>query len=289
VTGFQLGTKADLADYRLFGFDTVGSTSLEAVDLLKAGDAGQVWFAALQQTSGKGRRGRAWASPHGNLAASLLLTFPSGNNSLASLGFVAGVALIRAFGDVFPTGHVAFGLAASEKGQKSGLSEPTGPQIALKWPNDVLANGEKLAGILLEAHAMPSGGQAVVIGIGVNVVEAPTGLAYPTTCLSDLISGNAAGDKISAVQLFAALADNWVDIFGMWDEGRGLADVLDIWRENATGFGTKIGVNTPHGIVRGVFQDIDQDGRLLVRHEDGTLSTISAGDVHFGATASIKD
>ena len=93
---FSLGARASLAGYRLRGFDTVGSTNTEAMKAAQSGDGGPIWFAALQQTSGRGRRGRPWSSPHGNLAASLLIVPDADPNLVATLGFVAGVALNRA-------------------------------------------------------------------------------------------------------------------------------------------------------------------------------------------------
>lgn len=280
--GFHLGPKAEQAGYRLFGFDSVGSTNAEAQERLRAGDEGKVWFAALQQTAGKGRRGRTWVSPHGNLAASLLLTFETGNTALASLGFVAGVALSTALDKVccFETD---LGTTARADGLALGQGTGKSPHIALKWPNDVLADGVKLAGILLESHVIPTGGQGVVIGIGVNVVEAPAGLDYPTACLAAL------GINTDAPILFEALSDAWVDVFNVWNNGAGLAEVLNMWRQRATGFGAKVAVNAPGGVIRGVFEDVDDEGRLLVLQDDGTRITITAGDVHFGTTASLRD
>lgn len=283
MTDFQLGSRAVEANYRAVGFDQVGSTSSEAANALRAGDTGPIWFAAFQQTEGRGRRGRTWESPHGNLAASLLLSFDVEPVSLAGLGFVAGIALGDALREAFPNGEAQLGADGGVDDNAFDLSEKRPARIALKWPNDVLANGAKLSGILLEAHALPNGRQAVIIGIGVNVVKAPDDVPYPTTSLNEL------GSPFLAQDLFKALSDKWVAAFEMWNYGHGLADVLDIWRENATGFGSKIAVNTPQGIIRGVFQDIDDEGRLLIRGDDGQSSTISAGDVHFGATASVKD
>src|SRR6185312_16984906 len=106
-----------------------------------AGDPGGIWFAALQQTAGRGRRGRPWESPHGNLAASLLLVPDADPAVAATLGFVAGVALNRALAVVLPKGLVKLGLDGAD-----GLIGGAPARIALKWPNDVLADGAKLAG-----------------------------------------------------------------------------------------------------------------------------------------------
>src|SRR5690606_39568738 len=110
VTAFPLPPMAREAGYRVIGFDSVGSTNAEAMKAAMAGDSGKIWFAALQQTEGRGRRGRNWESPHGNLAASLFIVPEAPATSLASLGFVAGVALNRALNRLMPGAAVRSGL-----------------------------------------------------------------------------------------------------------------------------------------------------------------------------------
>ena len=271
MPGFWLGQKATARGYRLYGFDAVGSTSSEAADAARAGDVGDVWFAALQQTAGRGRRGRLWETPHGNLAASLLVVPAADPATAATLGFVAGVALHDALRRTAP------GIAA-----QTGIDGATGQgaRIALKWPNDILADGAKLAGILLEAIKRPDGSHAVVIGFGVNVVAAPEGLPYPATSLAALCS------SLTAEPLFAALSDSWVDAIEVWDSGRGVAEILGQWREAAAGIGAQVAVSRDGDVVRGIFETIDETGRLIVRANDNSRIAITAGDVHFGVTAS---
>jgi BirA family biotin operon repressor/biotin-[acetyl-CoA-carboxylase] ligase len=273
VAAFWLGPRAAARGYRLTGYDTVGSTSTEAAEAGLAGDVGDVWFAALEQTAGRGRRGRPWQTVRGNLAASLLVV-PEVDAALnASLGFVAGVALGRALSDVAPDARLRLGLDGAD-GQ--------GTRIALKWPNDVVADGAKLAGILLEAHRRVDGTTAVVIGYGVNVVAAPQGLPYPATSLAGL------GVETDAPTVFALLSEHWVDCYALWDRGRGIPEVLDCWRQAAAGIGAEVAVSRDGEIVRGVFEAIDESGRLLIRAPDRRLIPITAGDVHFGATASSR-
>ena len=271
MPGFWLGPKATARGYRLHSFDAVGSTSSEAADAARAGDVGDVWFAALQQTAGRGRRGRAWETPHGNLAASHLIVPQADPAVAATLGFVAGVAL-----------HDALRRMASEIASRAGLDGASGQgvRIELKWPNDVLADGAKLAGILLEAIKRPDGSHAVVIGFGVNVVAAPEGLPYPATSLAAL------GSTLTAEPLFAALTDSWVDAVETWNSGRGIPDILALWREAAAGIGAEVAVNREGDVVRGIFETIDDSGRLIVRANDNSRIAITAGDVHFGVTAS---
>ncbi|WEK06176.1 MAG: biotin--[acetyl-CoA-carboxylase] ligase [Candidatus Devosia phytovorans] len=274
MTGFTLGPKARAAGYRLRGYETIGSTNSEALAAAAAGDPGGIWFAALQQTAGRGRRGRQWINPAGNLAATLLIVPDADATSAATLGFVAGVSLNRALSAILPGGMVKIGI--------DGADTAGGGRIALKWPNDVLADGAKLAGILLEASKLPDGRQAVAIGIGVNVIAAPEGLPYPATSLAAL------GAPRSVESVFEALSDAWVETFGLWNDGRGVGDVLKHWRASAAGIGAPVAVNQDGEVLRGIFETIDDDGRLIVRADDNRRIAITAGDVHFGATASAR-
>jgi BirA family biotin operon repressor/biotin-[acetyl-CoA-carboxylase] ligase len=155
-------------------------------------------------------------------------------------------------------------------------------RIALKWPNDVLADGAKLAGILLEAQRRPDGRHAVVIGFGVNVVAAPRGLPYPATSLVEL------GVARTAVEVFEALTEAWVESLALWRDGAGLPDVLAQWRAAAAGIGAPVAVARSEDVVRGIFETVDETGRLMVRTADRRLIAITAGDVHFGATAGVR-
>lgn len=269
MPGFWLGPIASARGYRLHGFDEIGSTSTEAARAAETGDVGEVWYAALKQTAGRGRRGRAWETPSGNLAASLMIVPDCDPAIAATLGFVAGVALNRALGATLPEGIVRQGLDGANR-------------VALKWPNDVLADGAKLAGILLEAQKRADGRHAVVIGFGVNVVSSPTGLPYPATSLSAL------GVEITADTIFAALAEEWVVAYELWDHGRNVADILRLWRASAAGIGAEVAVARDGGVVRGIFETIDDTGRLIVRANDNSRIAITAGDVHFGVTATAR-
>ena len=275
MSSFSLGAKAKSAGYRLAGFDEIGSTNSEALAAAAAGDMGGIWFAARHQTAGRGRRGRQWHSVPGNLAASLLVIPDASPELIATLGFVAGVALNRALAAVLPQGTFRIGIDGADGAD--GRS-----RIALKWPNDVLADGAKLSGILLEASKTPDGRSAIVIGCGVNVVAAPEGTPYPATSLRAL------GVERSAEEVFEALSDAWVDVFSLWNDGRGVAEVLEIWRGSAAGLGAPVAVQQDGVVRRGIFETIDSSGRLIIRDDDGSRFPITAGDVHFGATASAR-
>ena len=275
MADFALGPIARSAGYRLAGFDQIGSTNIEALAAAAAGDPGGIWFAALHQTAGRGRRGRAWESTPGNLAASLLIIPDADPNALATLGFVAGVAMQTAFARILPQGAVRIGLDGADALDGRG-------RVALKWPNDVLADGAKVSGILLEMAKTPDGRNAIVIGIGVNVVAAPTGLPYPATSLREL------GYERSAEEVFASLADAWVEAFSLWSDGRGVSDILERWRGSAAGIGAPVAVQQDGVVRRGIFETVDSSGRLVMRDDDGARIVITAGDVHFGATASAR-
>jgi len=273
LSEFRLGPKARGAGFRFRAFDSVGSTNNEAAAASAKGDPGNIWFAALQQTTGRGRRGRKWESAYGNLAASLLLRPNVDPTVAATLGFVAGVALCRALREIMPETINGGG----DIGAGSGAE-----RCVLKWPNDVLADGAKLAGILLEAQTGSSGALEITIGIGVNVVSAPQGLPYPTICTNEL------GASADAQKIFELLAEHWVDVYAMWDNGAGISRVLNIWRQYAAGVGNQVIVNVDDEIIQGIFEAIDDTGRLIVKTNDGQTKAIAAGDVHFGAAASIK-
>lgn len=152
-------------------------------------------------------------------------------------------------------------------------------RLRLKWPNDVLIDGGKVAGILLQAVSAPEGASAIVIGIGVNVLHAPDDLPYPATTLA------ACGSRIEAEPLFEALAEAWVEQERIWDTGRGFAQIREDWLARAAGLGAPISVKLEDEVFRGTFETIGDDGQLVVRAADGSTKMIAAGDVHFGAAA----
>src|SRR5579871_1900084 len=226
---FTLGPKAISSGYRLTGFDQIGSTNSEAMTQARSGERGPMWFVTTEQTAGRGRRHRPWIAPRGNLAASVLETLHLSPAIVATLGFAAGLALEAALRAV--------------AGSMTTFS--------LKWPNDVLAGPAKLAGILLEAEAVAGGQLAVVVGMGTNIVAAPEGTPTPATSL------HALGLEVTAETLFAALSDNWAECRGIWDGGRGFAEIRRRWLALAAGLGQPVAVHTGSAAVTGIFETID--------------------------------
>jgi BirA family biotin operon repressor/biotin-[acetyl-CoA-carboxylase] ligase len=257
---FALSPFAVEAGYRLRVYDSIGSTNTEAMALGRGGEASRLWVVTERQTAGRGRRGSAWASPPGNLAASLLLTGAWDAPAAATLGFAAGLALRDALRALCP-----------------------GAAFALKWPNDLLADGAKFAGILLETetaardHRTEAGDHRIVaVGIGVNVAVSPEGLPYPATSLAEL------GHAVTAAEVFAVLSESWVTFESLWDEGRGMAALRERWLTAAAGVGEEIAVRFGASTLHGTFETIDDAGQLVLRLPGGAVRTVAAGEVHFG-------
>jgi BirA family biotin operon repressor/biotin-[acetyl-CoA-carboxylase] ligase len=264
---FSLGPRAQSAGYRLAAFDQIGSTNAEAMARARDGERGPIWFVTPEQTAGRGRRQRAWIAPRGNLASSVLEVLDVPPATAATLGFAAGLALERALQSLSVEANLRRGL------------DPL--KFALKWPNDVLAGRQKLAGILLEAEAVTGNWLAVVVGIGTNVIAAPEGTPTPATSLAAL------GVHVGAEELFSTLSDAWVEFRGIWDGGRGFAEIRRLWLERAAGLGEPVAIQTGNETVAGTFDTIDETGCLIVRTAQGKLLPIAAGEVYFGSAASV--
>jgi BirA family biotin operon repressor/biotin-[acetyl-CoA-carboxylase] ligase len=265
---FSLGPRAISAGYRLAAFDSIGSTNTEALARARAGERGPIWFVTSEQTAGRGRRNRPWIAPRGNLASSILEVIDISPAVAATLGFAAGLAI-----------ETALQKVSVEASLRSAGSEHM--KFSLKWPNDVLAGRQKLVGIGLEAEAVADDRLAIVVGIGTNVVAAPEGTPTPATSLAAL------GVHIGAEELFAELSDAWAEFRGLWDNGRGFAEIRRLWLERATGLGRGVAIHTGGSIVEGIFDTIDEQGCMIVRTLDGKRLPISAGDVYFGSVASV--
>src|SRR6266404_872575 len=264
---FSLGSRATSAGYRLAAFDQIGSTNAEAMARARDGERGPTWFVTTEQTAGRGRRQRAWIAPRGNLASSILEVMEVPPATAATLGFAAGLAL-----------ESALQKLSLEANMRRAGSDPL--KFLLKWPNDVLAGRQKLAGILLEAEAVAGNRLAVVVGIGTNVVAAPEGTPTPATSLAAL------GVHIGAEELFATLSDAWAEFRGIWDNGRGFGEIRRLWLARAAGLGEPVAIQAGGSTVEGTFDTIDDTGCLIVRTPDGKRIPISAGDVYFGSAAS---
>lgn len=232
-----------------------GSTSSDLLARLREGKALSegAWLVADRQSAGHGRHGRSWSDGAGNFMGSTVVNIRTGDPPAASLALVAGLAV--------------HSVVAEAVGQDR--------QIELKWPNDVLAGGAKLAGVLLERE-----GQWVVVGIGVNLAVAPQVPGRATASVAQL--GGAIGRDAFAVRL----ADGFSQELARW-RAAGQPAVIRRWLDLAHPVGTAMIVDVPgEGPIAGHFSGLDDDGALQLTLVDGTTRTIHAGEVQLSGEAS---
>jgi BirA family biotin operon repressor/biotin-[acetyl-CoA-carboxylase] ligase len=235
--------------WRIIRFGAIDSTNEEARRRAHAGESDRIWIVADEQTAGRGRRGRAWISLKGNLHATALLVDPCPPALAPQLGFVAGVALARAAGDV-------------------GVAD-----VTLKWPNDLLLSGAKCAGVLVEGVGLEGRRTAYAVGVGVNCAHAPEGLGFATACLR-----RAGGRAVDAGELFARLAQRFEEALETWRGGRAFDRIRSSWLDFALGLGERVTIDSGAGRREGVFEGIDAGGRLLMRSGHG-LERVEAADL----------
>lgn len=241
------------AGYGVIVLEACDSTNDEARRRAKAGEAGPLWISAKRQTSGRGRRGRAWIAPPQNLSATLLIRPGRSAAACAELSFAAALAASDMLADFAPRAA-----------------------IALKWPNDVLAEGKKITGILLESETGPDGLAAwLAIGIGVNLAAYPEDTETPATSIAAL--GATPPSPDDALRHLAAAFAKWYDIW----RGEGFAPIRAAWLTRAQGLGTRIRVRLANETITGTFRDIDENGALILGLPGGVTRTISAGDIFF--------
>jgi BirA family transcriptional regulator, biotin operon repressor / biotin---[acetyl-CoA-carboxylase] ligase len=244
--------RATAAGLPLIVYDVLGSTNAEALRLVREGERGPLWIAARWQTAGRGRRGRRWISPPGNLYASLLLTKPGSMGILPQLSFVAALAIHDAIAEV--AGYLA-------------------ERLAIKWPNDVLLEAAKVAGILIEGD----GEGAVAVGIGINCASHPADTDYPATDL--------AATGVTPENLLGVLAVTMQTRLTQWNGGNGFSAIRTDWLDRAAGLGEEVRVRLADREIIGRFEALDAAGGLLLRLPGGDVTTIAAGDVFLLATA----
>jgi BirA family biotin operon repressor/biotin-[acetyl-CoA-carboxylase] ligase len=247
----QLHPDAEASGVRLIAYETLGSTNAQALARGRAGERAPLWITAARQTAGRGRRGNAWVSEPGNLYASLLLTDAAPAGHLAELCFVVALAVQDAVSAVAPS------LSASLK---------------LKWPNDLLLEGAKLAGILIEAESV-RGTTHIAAGIGVNCAHHPATSAYPVTDLATH------GCAVTPAALLVALSGAMAARIAQWDRGGGFAAIRSEWLSHAVGLGGDIRVRLSERELTGTFETLDQTGRLMLRLPGGSIEAITAGEI----------
>lgn len=229
-------------------YDSLGSTQDEARRLAQAGAPHGTVVTAREQTAGRGRQGRYWASPPGNVHLSIVLRLDMLPPRVAELGFVAALAVADAVDAYLPG------------------------RAALKWPNDVLVDGAKISGILVE-HAE----DAAIIGIGLNVLRVPERAPYPVTSLGALIRREGAeedGEVDAAREVLLAALTRRLDAW----QSDGFARVRADWLRRAHPFGTRLQVNCPGGVIEACFVGLADDGALLLDTAGG-VRRLLVGDV----------
>ncbi|VAW13839.1 hypothetical protein MNBD_ALPHA09-659 [hydrothermal vent metagenome] len=234
-------------------FAVTGSTNADALRQARKGRAADAWFVAEEQNGGRGRHGRHWTSARGGLYATRLLVLDLPLQNLVGLTLVAGIAV--------------YDTAASHL---AGKSEPG---LMLKWPNDLLANGAKLAGILIETESLGARGTAIAIGVGLNVANPLSGDAAKATSLS-LLGGT---KDVGAV--FSTLGHALAEQLMVWDASRGFAAVAAAWERRAMAVGTPTQVRLPNGAIKGTYAGLDSTGGLRLRLASGAIRAIHAGEI----------
>jgi BirA family biotin operon repressor/biotin-[acetyl-CoA-carboxylase] ligase len=245
---------ADLAAAPILSFDAIDSTNAEARRRAEAGEAGPLWITALEQTEGRGRRGRAWTTRRGNLAATLLIATDKAPADAARIAFVAALAVADLADAYVPSALVR-----------------------VKWPNDVLLDGCKLSGTLIESGRMADGRVWLALGMGVNLTHAPSSLERPATALADHLRVDVSGPPHPSEAL-AVLAQALARRMALWEQG-GFEAVVDAWSARAANLGRRCTAALPNESIEGVAEALEPDGALRLRLDDGSLRRITAGDV----------
>jgi len=245
--------------FQLAAFDCLDSTNDELRRRAEKGCATNTVVWALEQTKGRGRRGRNWVSTPGNLFCSILQKPTVSIAQCAKASFVISLAI-----------HGAVSEAVSQSDCK----------VECKWPNDVLIDGQKVSGILLESEAksfikgQPSSLDWLIIGIGINLAHSPDNTPYPSGYVNSYRKV-----PLEPKDMLEILLRHFQIWFEAW-ETAGFGPIRDAWLQRAKGLGQEIIVNLEAEQIKGTFESLDQDGALVLRttHEQ---RLISAGDVFF--------
>jgi BirA family biotin operon repressor/biotin-[acetyl-CoA-carboxylase] ligase len=246
--GAPLATFA-IETWRVERWASLSSTNDRARTLAVGGEPGRQWILADEQRAGRGRQNRVWSSPPGNLYASALILDPCPIEIAAEIGFVAGVAAHRAVEDL-------------------GVAD-----VKLKWPNDLVCGGAKLAGLIVEGVTTPARRFAAIMGVGMNVASSPQNLAYPTTSLAKL-----AGGEIAVRKLFERLASRFDEALAIWGRGAEFFNIREAWLAAAAGVGGPIRVSNAKGAREGKFRGLDARGRLLLER-GGAVEIVESADL----------
>jgi BirA family biotin operon repressor/biotin-[acetyl-CoA-carboxylase] ligase len=237
----------------IVALEEVDSTNAEARRRAEAGESGPLWITAQRQSAGRGRRGRAWETGAGNLAATYLFVAERRPAEAAQVSFVAALAvadLARAF--VPPA------------------------LVSLKWPNDLLLAGSKAAGILVESGSLERQALWVAVGMGVNLASAPAAADRPATTFAAHMRAPPPA-PLDALTVLAGALETWREVW----ERTGFPPIAAAWTERAHGIGERCLARLPSETLEGIAEGLDPDGALRLRTTDGVVRRITAGDVFF--------
>ena len=224
-------------------FTAIDSTNLEARRLVDAGERRTLWIVADEQTGGRGRLGRKWQSPPGNLHATLLLPFDGPLTAVAQVGFAVALAV-----------HDVVRLFAP------------GKNVCVKWPNDCLVDGGKVAGILCET--LSHSPAIIAIGCGINIGSMPEGLPYPAARLAD-------ADVAAVFAAYQMALDNRLT---QWGDGTGFSAIAQDWQDRAIGIGEIVTIADGGKSHSGQLIGLADDGAMLIELATGP-QRFYAGDV----------
>lgn len=262
MTTETLSRNAELAgQFKIITLDEANSTNQQLREEARTGAKHGTVLWARKQTEGRGRNGRSWESPAGGLYASLLLRPGKNPAQIAQLSFVAAVSAHKALASILCDGVASGEVRAADA------------DIRLKWPNDILLNGRKLGGILLESSIEGGKVDWVILGLGVNIERYPEGCEFPATSLA------AAGvTGISAKIVLSRFLYSFAEDYAVWSR-EGFTPFRQLWLHQASFLGELIQARTESGTQEGIFEDLDEEGALVLRTRQGEIHRITCGDV----------
>lgn len=232
-----------LDGFHVYHYKKVSSTNREALDLIERGILNDTVIVADKQIEGKGRTGKSWISPEGNFYASLIISQEIGIGKLTELTFVTAVAV----------GNTLLSFIADSN-------------VQYKWPNDILIDGKKISGILLEKR---SNSNWVIIGIGININHVPL---PKTTCISNY------GEVMSNIDLLEKLIISFNELRKKWIFD-GFHAIREMWLIRAFKMNEQINIKLADKLHEGIFIDIDKSGKLILQQKDGSLVYFNAGEL----------
>lgn len=259
-------------NYTFINFDEIDSTNSEAIRLAKAKVSKNYVIIAKTQTLGRGRGNKNWYSPRGNLYATLLLKFYKDPEFLPLSSFIAALAVYDCVEALKKDNSAACNTISDSPGEviinKLMLSDPC---ISIKWPNDILVNNKKIAGVLPESIKV-SDSNYLIIGVGININHHPINIDQITT---SLVAENF--QSSTAEEILEFFVKNFEKYYQMWLH-KGFLPIRDLWLKRAYKLHKTISVKINKDIVTGIFQDIDDTGRIIIEVPNKKILSLSVAE-----------